>query len=302
MGGGVLLLTAGCVGASPLLFALWEGASHAGLWTALRSATGLGSAGHVTFHAGRLPLYLAYLFYQFPAAGFALGWAGHLALFRRDRRTALALALIGLPCLLFPAVWDFRDHYQFALSFYACFAVGMAPGVCALRERLPGIRPAALTLGLLVGLPLITYASAPALCRALHIDLVRARTLPYRDNARYFLWPSRRGDDGARRYGTETLRAVAPDALIVGDYTPALVLAYFRDVEGLRPDVEVRHTADVSEQLRLIAQHIDHRPVYVATLEERPGLPARLYLRRDTLPPDYEIIPSPPVFRIVKKN
>ncbi|MSS71988.1 MAG: DUF2723 domain-containing protein [Candidatus Latescibacteria bacterium] len=304
--GGVRLLggvvAAGCLGASPLLYAMAKGASQFGLFSVFRTATGLGSAGHITFHLERLPLYGAYLFYQFPALGFALGWVGLYRLFRRDRRIALALALIGVPYLLFPVVWDFRDHYQFALSFYACFAVGIAPGICALSHRLSGRRVEALALGLLIGLPLITYASAPALCRLLHVDPVRARTLPHRDNARYFLWPSKRGDDGARRYGTGALRAVAPDAVIVGDYTPALVLTYLREVEGLRPDVTIRYTADVQEQLRLIAEQIDHRPVYAATLEDRAGLSARLYLRRDTLPPDYEVIPEPPVYRVVKKN
>jgi len=299
--GAVRLLIAGCLGASPLLYAIVRGASQLGLFSALRDVAGLGSAGHVSFHAERLPLYVAYLFYQFPAVGFALGWAGLFRLFRRDRRIALALTLIGVPYLLFPVVWDFRDHYQFALSFYACFAVGIAPGVSALRECPSGRRLDALTLGLLIALPLITYASAPTLCRLLRIDPVRARTLPYRDNARYFLSPSKRGDDGARRYGTEALRAVAPHAVLIGDYTPALVLTYLRDVEGLRPDVDVRYTTTVQEQLRLIAEQIDRRTVYVATLEDR-DLPASLYLRRDALPPDYEIIPEPPVFRVVRKR
>ena len=217
---------AGCLGASSLLYAMARGASQDGLWPALRAALGLDGAGHVVFNGARIPLYMAYLFYQFPVAGFALGGVGLYALFRRNRRAAHLLLLIGVPYLLFPVVWDFRDHYQFALSFYACFAVGIAPGVCALRSRFPGRAAAALTLGLLLALPVAAYAAAPALCRWLRIDLVRARTLPYRDNARYFLNPSRRGDDGARRYGTEALRAVAPNALIVGDYTPEIGRAH----------------------------------------------------------------------------
>ena len=291
---------AGCIGASPLLCALARGASQDGLWPAFRAALGLGGAGHIVFNGTRIPLYIAYLFYQFPVAGFALGGVGLYALFRQNRRVAHLLLLIGVPYLLFPVVWDFRDHYQFALSFYACFAAGIAPGVCALRSRFPGRAVAALTLGLLLALPVAAYTAAPALCRRLRIDPIRARTLPYRDNARYFLNPSRRGDDGARRYGTETLRAVAPNALIVGDYTPALILTYFQAAESLRRDVDIRFTVDVREQLRLIAEQIDRRPVYVATLESRTDLPIHLYLRRDALPPEYEVIPTPPVFRIVR--
>ena len=288
-----------CLGLSPLIFAWIQGAQTSGFLETLRVAAGIGYAGSLNFQGGRLPLYLAYLFYQFPVVGFALGWIGLPWLIRRNRPAFLALTLSGIPYLLFPLMWDFRDHYQFALSFYACFAALIAPGVCALRERLTRGALTPLALLLLIAFPLSTYATTPFLSRAFGIDLVKARTLPYRDNASYFLNPSKRGDDGARRYASETLKILAPNAVIVGDYTPALVMTYLQDVEGLRPDIRIYYTSHVKEQLRLISEWIDHRPVYVATLETR-GLPSDLYLRRESLLPDYEAIPTPPVFRIEK--
>jgi hypothetical protein len=289
-------------GALPLLVPLGFGWMRVGFAEAFRTAAGIGSARSLVFRPERIGLYLAYLFYQFPGVGFVLGGIGFRMLYRANRRAALFLAWVGIPYLLFPLMWDFRDHYQFALSFYACFAVGIAPGLRALQGRLPGRSAAVLALGLLCGLPVCAYASAPAFCRWLRVDPVRARSLPYRDPLRYFLWPSKRGDDGARRYGTGALRVLAPGAVVVGDYTPSLVLSYFREVEGLRPDVEIRFTAGVSEQLRIVAEQIDRRPVYAAALEDRPGLPADLYLCRESLAPLYEAVPESPVYRIRRRE
>ena len=290
------------LGAGPLFYALVKAASQHGLMTSLRDAAGLGSSAYLVFHPQRLPQYLAYLFYQFPLVGFLLGWVGYGRLFTQDRRTGLALALVSVPYLLFPLIWDFRDHYQFALSFYACFAIAIAPGVMAMRRRLSARWFEILTACLLLALPPCLYAAAPGLSWLLGVDVVRARTLPHRDNARYFLWPPKRGDDGASRYGAEALSALSPNAVIVGDYTPAMVLIYLQKVEGLRPDVDIRDPATVDEQLRIIQDRIDHQAVYVAALEDRTDLPPHLYLTRNALPPGLLAVPAPPVYRIVRSS
>ena len=81
------------------------------------------------------------------------------------------------------------------------------------------------------------YMAVPAAANALGIDLVQARSLPYRDNQTYFLNPNKHGEDGARRFATEAFQVARPSAVIFADYTPYSVLRYVQLVEGVRPDV-----------------------------------------------------------------
>jgi hypothetical protein len=101
----------------------------------------------------------------------------------------------------------------------------------------------------------------------LGMDPVRARDLPYRDEARFFLTPSKRGDISARRYGEEVHRVAAPGATIVADFTPMAVLRYLRDVEGRRPDLVLASSSDLYGT-----------PVAVASLVARQGPRGAVYV------------------------
>ena len=85
--------------------------------------------------------------------------------------------------------------------------VGLGAGQVAARfGRLP-------VLACLLACPVLLYnLLLPALNRlGVHV-VTGARHRAYRDDTTFFLNPSRRGDDGPRRYAEAALAAVAPGA------------------------------------------------------------------------------------------
>jgi hypothetical protein len=122
-------------------------------------------------------------------------------------------------------------------------------------------------LGLAAVTPPLVYAAAPRIAAAFDLDLVRTRTLPYRDNQTYFLNPNKRGYDGARRFGEEALRTVPSSAVIFADFTPFAVLRYLQLVEGMREDVTLRRPeADGRARVTWEMDGDRRRPTYVVGL------------------------------------
>ena len=193
--------------------------------------------------------------YQFPSIALLLGLAGIWALLR-DKPAVAALLLLTTAVNAgvfirqtgFPSVGTTK--FVFYIADYVVFSIFCAVGADVLLRRIAArVPPArlrywALTLIAVVALvPPLIYAIAPSAALAVShrgIDLVRPRRVQYRDDARFFLNPNKRGEDGARRFATEALEIAAPGAVIFADSTPGAVLEYLRVVELRRPDVSVR--------------------------------------------------------------
>lgn len=306
-----LMLLSAVAGASLILALALQDCLRAGslknCMAVFSGLLGAGSLADMHLSASKAGLMLAYLFYQFPCAGFLLGISGiYTALSRSTNTYTLMLAILFFTYFMFPVSYSVRDSYQFAISAYVCFALFVSLGVQNLQallfRRFSCLRmfPWA-CIALLTALPCITYYGAPAVCDRFGIDLLNARTLPYRDNNRYFLLPPKNGDLGAHRYGTAALAAVEPNAVIVGDYTPIMVIQYFQEVKGTRRDIDTR-IGLAEAQLREIRENIGRRPVYVAALETNPALAAgNMYLSMRHLN-EFTVMAAPPVFRILQKN
>ena len=113
------------------------------------------------------------------------------------------------------------------------------------------------------------YATLPYLANRYGIELVKAKTIPYRDNQTYFLNPNKRGYDGARRFGEEALRSAPPNAVVFADYTPFAVLRYLQLVEGLRQDVQLLFPPTTGDRVpvRWVTDETGaSRPTYLASL------------------------------------
>ena len=81
------------------------------------------------------------------------------------------------------------------------------------------------------------YSTMPRLVSYLDVDLLKARTLPYRDNSTFFLNPNKRGYFGARKFGEEILDLVQKDSVIFADFTPYTILKYLIEIENRRTDI-----------------------------------------------------------------
>jgi Protein O-mannosyl-transferase TMEM260-like len=255
--------------------------------------------------------YLAYLTYQFPSISILLGVIGAYALVRGRRPEALLLLLtMSLNAALFVhyTVWPSGvvggAKYVFYISDYVIFSILVAVGADHLFERgrgdigSRGDKASGLssgsnrrrrlewaTLAAVALLPPLLYEIAPLVVKSTGVDLVRARSLPYRDNDRFFLNPNKRGEYGPRQFAEHALQVVPPRAVIFADSTPYAVLNYVQKIDGLRPDVLLL-SASVGQTVavRWVLEGGRPRPTYLATLT--PG-----YYDLSSLTGEYDLVP-----------
>jgi hypothetical protein len=241
--------------------------------------------------------YVAYFLYQFPSVSLLLVAAGIFALLRDRRDIALLLLLavaVNAATFIRHTVWSSLggSKYVFYIPDYVVFAIFCAVGTDEVLRRVAngrGVRRRVLGIAILTAVavvPPLLYGAMPSLVRSMGVDLVRARSLPYRDNNRFFLNPNKRGEDGAKRFGEEALRSAKPMGVIFADYTPYEVLLYLKEVDRLRPDVIVRSgTWGTDVPVRWILDSAGRRrPTYLATMT--PG-----YYDLHGLTGEYDLVP-----------
>lgn len=249
--------------------------------------------------------YLLYAMYQFPSPALLLAGVGAWALLRRDRQAAVLLFLavaVNAGVFIKHTVWPSAGgaKYVFYIADYVVFAMLCAVGaqrvldLVAARRGVTRARTVGWAILACVALvPPAVYAMMPAATERLGIDPVRARSLPYRDGRRFFLNPSKRGEDGARRFGEGVLNTVAPGAVVFADFTPYSVLRYLQVVERRRPDVLLVTSTpdDQVVRVRWMFENGERRPVYVATGPDS-------YYDFAALDGQYQLVPAGPIFEI----
>ena len=250
--------------------------------------------------------YLAYLIYQFPSVSLLLGAAGVFALLRDRRPEALLLLLtMALNAAVFIHYTAWRSgsvggaKFVFYITDYVLFSILCAVGTDDLLGRFANRQPAArrkilagVILAAVALVPPMVYAAMPSVVTRTGVDLTHARSLPYRDNNRFFLNPNKRGEYGARLFAQQALQAVRPGAVIFADYTPYAVLRYLQVVEKTRPDVLLRSAAvGQAVPVRWILDDGRPRPTYLATLT--PG-----YYNLDGLTGEYDLVPTGLIFEV----
>lgn len=208
-------------------------------------------------------LWAAFLAYQFLLLT-PLAVPGLVATWRRDRPFAVFTVLSFVGPISFAFAFPVADFYVFFIPSYVVFVLWVAQGARVLNER-TGARPAFGPMLLLAALlPIPVYAAMPAVFRRLPFAPVPVRTIPYRDNLRFFLDPPMNAETGARRYGEEVMAALPPNAAVLADWTPFQVLRYLQDVEGVRRDVVLQEIILARGQARWVKEQSRTRPVFLA--------------------------------------
>ena len=242
----------------------------------------------------------AYLIYQFPIVGCVMGLIGARHLYKSERRRFIFLLIIFLADVLFASGYMRQKQFFLLIASFIIFAIWIGMGIQALslwaENRLlkPKIAEIAAT-AFLVLVPMAFYYSVPAMAKKLDLDLVRARTLPYRDNSRFFLVPDKHNEYGAERFGREVFQILEPNSIIVCDFTPIAVLRYFQRVEGIRKDVWLRLVDFKPLELEFVDRHINQRPIYLAdNLEPDYNI--------EGLKSKYDLVPIGPIFKVTPKT
>lgn len=260
-------------------------------------------------------LYVLYLCYQYPLLGVIVGGIGIFTLFKQDRSTAVFLMLIiVLNGLFFLKTTAWKSYggtkYTFYISDYTIFAVFLGCGFQFLfnqikillkklnlkiqRERIQPILSAGIIAASVV-LTIAFYSFMPKFVTRLNIDLVHARTLPYRDNNRFFLNPNKRGYYGDRKLGQEILQLADRNSVVFADFTPYTILKYLITIENLRPDIKLivcNEKTDMQIRLDEIKDEKPNTYIYLADND---------YCNLDGIEEKYFLKKHGPFFEIVAK-
>ncbi|MBN2211007.1 MAG: hypothetical protein JW709_06385, partial [Sedimentisphaerales bacterium] len=183
---------------------------------------------------------ILFLLMNFPTYNLLLAIPGIFVLRRLAPQRWMGWVVIGLTGLFFLFAFRYTvpDRYAFFIPFYTMIAIiiGLGVYVLLLKYQHDWIK-VILVIGMF--LPIVAYLSAPALAQQAGISLGTKRTLPFRDDYRYFLQPWKFNDNSAERFARTTLEQVEQNAIIYADGTSVYPLLYMQEEKGMRPDVRI---------------------------------------------------------------
>jgi len=245
--------------------------------------------------------YPLYLFYQFPFLGFFLGFFGLFHWFKKRNPFFWFFLVLFVLDILLASGYMRQRRFFLLLPSYVCFSVWIGFGFKELIRKgyLRRVQPTIVMAFFLCGISAGFYNSLPYLSKRLQVDLIRGRQLAFRDNNKFYLNPVKRHEFGPKKYGLQALQAVKPNSLIIGDFTPSMVLVYYQKIEGLRPDVlidiQIDRYVQTPERRKelyvMISEALKERPVYLADDEES-------YYAMEELREHFEVIPQEPLWEI----
>jgi hypothetical protein len=208
---------------------------------------------------------------NFMHAGLFVGIVGWVQM-RRTIGTPIALSLLSLMGLqgIFFLRYSVPDQFTFILPSLVLFSLGMAVGMDVLARKSTAWRNmvVAACLFSMVLMPL-TYAVLPSALEALNLRVSRARTLPFRDEMRYWIVPWKHAEKSAERFARAALNEAAPDGIIVCDstsYYPLILMqGRLQGTGGVsiedHSSMVVRYGADPGA----LSQLLRERPVFIVS-------------------------------------
>lgn len=184
--------------------------------------------------------FFGYLGYNFFGLSFVLAIMG-LYVMWKNRVVVLWAPLLWAAAFVFAGISSsIPDKFNIYVLTYPVFAIFVAVGFQWLRVRCSiSVGGSTGVLAALMVVPPALYLAAVVVSNKLDIDLVGARNAPFRDNAKYFLWPSKRNDYGPRKFAETVLNDALPNSMLIADYTLWRPLKFIQDIEGFRKDVRI---------------------------------------------------------------
>ena len=197
------------------------------------------------------------LWRNFTGLGVLLGLIGIISLILRRNKMALPI-LIGFAAnIAFFAGYAVGDKNNMLLGAWLLWAIFVSEGARALIDSLGKVSIQNMTMPRVVpkvGVGIMISS----------VFIILAANARWLDMSRAF---------GAELYARQILSAVPQGALIMGPWSSSVVLEYFQQVEGLRPDVEIfnRSRYEVAEYYKHWSQGTPHEIAieFVGTTESQ---------------------------------
>jgi hypothetical protein len=272
-------------GAAPYLGLVIASALHSGnIWGALQSAVfGKYAAAvlNLSLWSAHFKVNAAFCAMNFVNALLPLAIVGWINFRKRlGHMIANALGAITLIELIFAIRYNVPDQFTFFLPSLCMIAIAAGIGLQVLADTSKAWRNAAV-IACVVSIIIqpLFYAAAPRLVEASGIALNRARTLPLRDEFRYWLVPWKQDERSAELFAAAAFKQAAPDGIIIADSTSTYPLLLVQRLRGLFPSVSVQYNGNplpgYSANPRALRDRLGNRILYVVS-SHPDYLPPRL--------------------------
>jgi hypothetical protein len=262
------------LGAAPLLLLIVERLIQGQAVLQVIGETLVGSFGPAVFNTDPAQLLsqstglvaLSFVGFLLPLA--LLGLPQLKSLLGRD--AAASVGAITLIEALFVMRYNVPDQFTFLLPLLCMLGLCAAAGLWKMSRMSRKWRNAAVGICLIsVLLAPLTFAAGPALLNLAGLQFKRARSLPFRDEVRYWLLPWKNDENSAESFALAALEQAAPDGIILADSTAVypLLLVQRREVRYSRILVPTRSNplgADDATGKDLLAAAAG-RPVYTVS-------------------------------------
>jgi len=183
---------------------------------------------------------------------------------------ANALGAITLIELMFAIRYNVPDQFTFFLPSLLMIVVAAGVGLRVLSDLSKSWRNAAV-IACMVSIIIqpLFYAAMPRLVEASGIALNRARTLPFRDEFRYWLVPWKHNERSAELFAAAALKQAAPDGIMLADSTSIYPLLLVQRLRGLFPSVSIQYNGNplpgYSANPRAFRDRLGNRILYVVS-------------------------------------
>jgi hypothetical protein len=190
----------------------------------------------------------------------------------------VALGAIAAIEIIFAARYPVPDQFMFMLPGYVMLAIGSAVGVARILEMRSRARRVliAMVLASLAATPVL-YGLAPVALERAGKSIRRGRTLPFRNENRYWLTPWKFNEDSADRFASTALDAAQGNAVILADSTTVYPLLLKQAQTAGRRDLSVQGSvytqwsefpADQPDRWQEFRHWLAGRPLYVVSAEK----------------------------------
>ena len=159
------------------------------------------------------------------------------------------LAVSALAYALFAARYDVPNQNNFFLPFYLLIGIYVGLGFVAVSQSHPR-RWTIITLILVLAIP-PAYPVFAKTAEAKQVALGTRRHIPYRNVYQYYLIPWQQGQTGPRRLAEEVIAVLPDDAVLLPDSTVIPAFQYALEIEGKRPDIQLKKIYLSQDELRL---------------------------------------------------
>ena len=142
------------------------------------------------------------------------------------------------------------------------------------------------------------YAKVAGRAQEMNINLGIKRTIPFRDDYKYFLQPWKHNDHSPQQFAEHVFSVTAKDAVIYADSTSIYPLWHGTAIEGKRPDIQIvagyiyNNEAILGEEK--IADLLAHKPIYIIS-PVKGYCPAHLLV-------DYDFAPAGKLWRVTARR